>query len=147
MAAAAVACATAIVGLSVVTAGPAAAAAGSWRAYDYYPPNGSSSEWTCGDEKYIAYQVYGQVCAIRSPSGASVQAALMVRNSGPLYSVAAAPELYDTSGTALGRWTCPSSGVSSAKTSVCFGQTLSHRGLVRAAAVANARDLGLSPIG
>ena len=143
----AVACATATVGLSVVAAGPAAAAAGSWQSYDYYPPNGSTSRWTCSVERFIAADVFGQVCVIRSANGNYVQAALMVRNSGPLHSVAAAPELYSTSSENLGRWTCPSSGVSRTRTSVCYGQTVAMGGTAYAAAVANARDLGKSPNG
>jgi hypothetical protein len=120
----------AVLGLSLLTASPAAAANGAWRPYgNTNPITSSSSLWICGRTVSVTSNVGAQTCAIRSKGGAgtSVQAAVIVRNNrSSLYSVAAAVDLFDyNSGLPLGRWECASSGVGAHSWSVCFGQTLS----------------------
>jgi hypothetical protein len=78
---------TAALGLSLATAGPAAAtesgtrtqglavaeASGTWRAYgNTNPITSSTSTWKCGSSTTVATNVIAQVCAIRSSSGSSV---------------------------------------------------------------------------
>jgi hypothetical protein len=148
MAAGSTAIVTAALGLSLATAGSASAAeTGSWRAYgNTNPITSSSATWRCASTKALATDVGAQVCAIRSSTGASVQAAVIVRNNrSSLYSVGAAMDLYNSSGTKLGAWVCSSSGVGANSWSVCFGRTLSHSGSVDSVGVANGVNLGLSP--
>lgn len=138
---------TAALGLSLATAGPAAAAeSGNWRAYgNTNPITSSSSTWHCAGTKTIATNVGAQVCAIRSSGGGSVQGAVIVRNNrSSLYSVQAAMDLYNSSGK-LGAWVCPSSGVGANSWSVCFGQTISHSRSVDSVGIANGVSLGISP--
>ncbi|WP_338496089.1 hypothetical protein [Streptomyces sp. SJL17-4] len=147
MAAGSIAIITAALGLSLSTAGPAAAAdSGSWRAYgNTNPITSSSSTWHCAGTKTIATNVGAQVCAIRSQGGGSVQAAVIVRNNrSSLYSVQAAMDLYSSSGK-LGAWLCSSSGVGANSWSVCFGKTLSQSGAVDSVGNANGVNLGISP--
>jgi hypothetical protein len=120
---------TAVLGLSLVAAGPAAAATGSWRAYgNTNPITSSTSHWQCGFTKTVTTNVVAQACAIRSSNGFGVQAAVIVRNNrSSLYAVEAAVELTDWETTnSLGRWECSRSGVGANSWSVCFGQTLSY---------------------
>ncbi|MGN9758214.1 hypothetical protein [Streptomyces sp. SD31] len=133
-------------GTLLVTATPASAATGSWRAYgNTNPITSSSSTWRCAGTKALATDVGAQVCAVRSASGASVQGAVIVRNNrSSLYSVAAAMDLYNSSGK-LGEWVCSSSGVGANSWSVCFGQTLSQSGSVDSVGIANGVNLGISP--
>ncbi len=137
---------TAFLGLSLVTAGPAAAIeSGTWSAYgNTNPITSSSATWKCGGTKPIGTNVGAQVCALRSAGGSTVQGAVIVRNnrSSP-YSVAAAMDL--SSGTVLGIWACPSSGVGANSWSVCFGRSLSQSSPVNSVGIANRVDLGISP--
>jgi len=145
---------TAVLGLSLATAGPAAAidpVSGDWHAYgNTNPISSSSSTWQCTATETIVPGVLTQVCAIRSSSGSSVQTALIVRNNHSTLFFAevgmhmhAAPN--QTEGQLLGIWTCSSSGVAAQSWSVCFGQTLTHSGPVWAQADVNGDILGTSP--
>ncbi len=139
--------ATAGLGLGLAAAGPAAAAeTGSWHAYgNTNPITSSSSTWQCAGSRTVTTDVIAQVCAIRSPGLASVQAAVIVRNNRTsLYSTSATMDLYTPSGAKLGDWACASSGVGAHSWSVCFGRTLPHSGPVNSAGYANGRYLGLS---
>ncbi|MER7576982.1 hypothetical protein [Streptomyces sp. NPDC126514] len=132
---------TAVLGLSLATAGPAtgtetgpAADAGTWRAYgNTNPITSSSAKWACAGSKTVATSVIAQVCAIRSATGGSVQAAVIVRNNGAsLYSTSAYVELYNaTPSSFLGGWECTSSGIGPKSWSVCFGKTLSKPSSVK----------------
>ncbi len=138
---------TAVAGLSLATAGPAAAAdSGTWRAYgNTNPITSSTSTWRCAATKTIATSVAAQVCAIRSSGGGSVQAAVIVRNNrSALYSVKASMDLY-TSSARLGSWVCSSSGVGPNSWSVCFGRTMSQSAAVDSSGAANSVGLGISP--
>ncbi|MEA5360926.1 hypothetical protein VA596_15365 [Amycolatopsis sp., V23-08] len=141
--------ATAGLGLSLAAAGPAAAAeTGSWHAYgNTNPITSSASTWHCAGSKAVTTSVVAQVCAIRAPGGGSVQGAVIVRNNrAGLYSLSAAMDLYSSSGTKLGIWTCASSGVAANSWSVCFGRTLPHGGAVDSVGRAGDVDLGESPL-
>lgn len=141
---------TATLGLSLTSAGPAAAVeSGSWRAYgNTNPITSSSSTWRCASTQTITTDVVAQVCAIRSSGGGAVQAAVIVRNNrSGLYSAAASMDLYTSSGGYLGDWLCSSSGVGANSWSVCFGRTLTQSKAVNSVGVANPGDvsLGQSP--
>ncbi|MFJ9742009.1 S1 family peptidase [Streptomyces sp. NPDC101166] len=125
---------------------PAAAAAGAWRAYgNTNPITSSSSTWRCAGSKTIATGVIAQACAIRSSSGSGVQAAVIVRNNqSSLYGAEAGMDLYTASGTHLGDWKCPSSGVGANSWSVCFGTTLAESSQVNSFGALNGTYLGLS---
>jgi hypothetical protein len=137
---------TAALGLSVATAGPAAAATGNWSAYgNTNPITSSSSTWRCGTTYSIDTDVVAQACAIRSSSGSSVQGAVIVRNNrGNVYGTDAVVELSASSGSYLGAWVCPSSLLYVGWT-VCFGQTISRSGQVFTLGQANGEYLGVSP--
>ncbi|MEU6032699.1 hypothetical protein OG288_42865 [Streptomyces tauricus] len=132
--------------MSLVSAGPAAAAAGAWRAYgNTNPITSSSSTWHCAGSKEVADDVHAQVCAIRSSNGTGVQGAVIVRNDrSSLYSAAAFMDLRTSSAT-LGNWSCASSGVAANSWSVCFGKTLTQSSPVNSAGSAQAVSLGVSP--
>ncbi|MGW0902918.1 hypothetical protein [Streptomyces sp. NPDC002853] len=125
----------AVLGLGLASASPAAASdAGTWRAYgNTNPITSSSATWKCAGSKTVTTSVLAQVCAIRSSTGGSVQAAVIVRNNGSsLYSATANMDLYTaTPVTFLGDWTCPSSGVGPKSWSVCFGKVLSKPSSVK----------------
>jgi hypothetical protein len=117
---------TAVVGLCLATGGPAAASAGSWRAYgNTNPVTSSASNWSCGYTVPITSDVLAEACAIRSQNGLSQQAAMIVRNNrSSLYGVAATVKLeYYVGDPVYGTWDCPSSGVAANSWSVCFGAT------------------------
>lgn len=137
---------TAVLGASLATAGPAAAADGTWHAYgNTNPVTSSSSTWHCASTKEVADDVHAQVCAIRSSGGGSVQAAVIVRNDrSSFYSAAAFMDLR-TSSAGLGNWSCASSGVGANSWSVCFGKTLTQSSPVSSAGSAEAVSLGVSP--
>lgn len=137
---------TAALGVSLATAGPAAAADGAWRAYgNTNPITSSSSTWRCASTKEVADNVHAQVCAIRSAAGNSVQGAVIVRNDrSSLYSLAAYMDLR-TSSANLGLWECSFSGVGANSWSVCFGKTLTQSSAVDSAGSAGAISLGVSP--
>jgi hypothetical protein len=125
---------------------PAAAAAGTWRAYgNTNPITSSSSTWRCAGSKTIVTGVIAQACAIRSANGSGVQAAVIVRNNqSGLYGAEARMDLYTASGTHLGDWKCPSSGVGANSWSVCFGTTLAESSQVNSFGALNGTYLGLS---
>jgi hypothetical protein len=124
---------TALLGLTLLTAGPASAIAsyGSWRAYgNTNPISSSASLWQCGASKTIYTGVIAQVCAVRSAGGHGdgVQGAVIVRNNrSSAYSTNASVEMYDRFNVELiDVWDCSSSGVAANSWSVCFGETFLH---------------------
>jgi hypothetical protein len=124
---------TAVLGVSLATAGPAAADTGSWTAYgNTNPITSSSSKWKCGATKEVDTNVGAQACAIRSASGRSVQGAVIVRNDrSSLYGMEVAFEFRTSqAGLLLGRWECSRSGVAAHSWSVCYGATLQVSELV-----------------
>lgn len=116
---------TALLGLAVSVADPAAAATGSWRAYGTVNPITSSADyWACGPTDEFDTDVYAQACAVRSSSdNRKVRMAIIVKNNRPsLYGAEAAAVLRDDDSANLGRWECGRSGVGANGTrSVCFG--------------------------
>jgi hypothetical protein len=141
---------TAVLGLSLVTAGSASAAvSGSWRAFgNTNPITSSASTWHCGSTSTVDSSVLAQVCAIRSSGGGAVQGAVIVRNNrASLYSATATMDLFTSSGVPVGQgiWTCPSSGVGANSWSVCFGQTLTQSSSVDSVGAVNGVGLGISP--
>ena len=118
---------TALLGLTLVTAGPASASAGSWKAYgNTNPITSSPHRWACAGSKAIATDVVAQVCAIRSSGGGSAQGAVIVRNNrSGLFSTTAMVDLWTQARGQLGIWECPSSGVGANSWSVCFGRSQS----------------------
>ncbi|MFF0050850.1 hypothetical protein [Streptomyces sp. NPDC005498] len=142
---------TAVLGLSLATAGPAAATdAGTWRAYgNTNPITSSSATWHCAGSKTVATSVLAQVCAIRSSGGGTVQAAVIVRNNrSSLFSAAAGMDLYAAAtATKLGDWACSSSGIGANSWSVCFGKTFSKSSSekVNSVGYAGSINLGQSP--
>lgn len=132
---------TSVVGVSLATAGPAAAADGTWRAYgNTNPITSSTSTWRCASSRELTDDVNAQVCAIRSSGGDSVQAAVIVRNDrSSLYSVAANMDLR-TASSGLGKWSCASSGVG-ANSSVCLNRSPWCRG------TESAGEPGRGPVG
>lgn len=139
---------TAVLGTGVATAGSAVATeSGVWRAYgNVNPITDSTSTWRCTSTKAIATNVGAQVCAIRSASGSSVQAAVIVRNNGSgLYAATARMDLVNSYSVYRGDWECPSSGVAANSWSVCFGRTLTEINGVNSAGSASGTALGVSP--
>jgi hypothetical protein len=113
-------------GLSLASAGTAAADTGYWRPYgDKNPITSSSSTWKCGSSLTFDTNVVAQTCAVRTPDRSGAQAALIVRNNrSSTYIVTAQTELRSTYEGNMGWWRCPSSGVAANTWSVCFGVTL-----------------------
>ncbi|MFI0895025.1 hypothetical protein [Streptomyces sp. NPDC020983] len=129
---------TAVLGLSLATAGSASAAGGgSWHAYgNTNPITSSSSTWVCGTTKTVASEVGAQVCAIRAPGGGAVQGAVIVRNNrSSAYSTSAEVTLHDWSADVT--WGCASSGVAANSWSVCFSPTVADDYYVYASGYAN----------
>ena len=150
---------TAVAGLSLSTAGPAAAATiepGTWRPYGATnPPTSGTSIWNCTGELRITDDqlVTGRVCVIRTPNGEHFQGAVIIRNDrSSLYGteVAFMMETYDDGDYDI-RWVCPRSGVGAHSWSVCFGRTLWWPITFSTARVresgANGVNLGPSPWG
>jgi hypothetical protein len=139
--------ATAVLGLNLVTAGPAAAATyvGTWRAYGNTSPIHGPSQWACGVTGNIEPDgsVIGQVCVIRTADRTGVQVAVIVRNNrNGLYGVNAAARMWDYDyGEPMDRWECARSGVAPHSWSVCFGQTIRFQYLVWASGGANGQAL------
>ena len=126
----------AVLGLSLATADPAAAAgAGVWRAYgNTNPITSSSSTWRCGSTEALATNVGAQVCAIRARDGVTVQVALIVRNNrSSLYAVEGHVDMYTETGFD-DLWSCPLSGVAPNSWSVCFGASVLRGRPIRAEA-------------
>ncbi|GIJ43179.1 hypothetical protein Val02_00650 [Virgisporangium aliadipatigenens] len=138
----------AVLGLNVITGGPAQAASqGTWRPYgNTNPITSSDATWRCASTKTVNSNVLAQVCAIRSVGGGAVQAAVIVRNNrSSLYSISASADLVKSppvTGDTIGYWTCPSSGVAAHSWSVCFGSTETEQELVDSHGVAGGLDLG-----
>lgn len=146
-AAASMAAITAALGLSLATAGPAAAASsGAWAEYgDKNPITSSTSTWRCASTVAITTNVGAQVCAVRSQSGISVQGAVIVRNNrGLAYSVTAETDLFGTD--SLGKWVCQPKAVKADSWAVCFGETIRHNFPVDAQGYANNKFLSISPL-
>lgn len=116
----------AFLGLSLATAGTAAADTGYWRPYgNTNPITSSSSTWKCGSSLTFTTNVVAQTCAIKTADGSGAQAAVIVRNNrSTTYIVSAATYLRSSHDGVLGYWRCPSSGVAANTWSVCFGVTL-----------------------
>jgi hypothetical protein len=113
-------------GLSLTVAGTASADEdGTWRAYGNTNP--ITSRWHCGATTTARYYpIKAQTCAIRSPDGLSVQAAVIVRNNGSQsLSVWAATWLYSPNNQIV--WSCQKSDIAANSWSVCFGRTLTLR--------------------
>jgi hypothetical protein len=139
---------TAVIGLSLVTAGPAAAAAGVWVADGSTNPiTSSASTWKCTATQSIGNGVGAQGCMVRAPGGKAIQGAVIVLNTrSTLYPVAAAMELKRYIGRqSLGRWECASAQLDHGW-SVCFGHGVSYEftALVTSSG-ANGVELGSSP--
>lgn len=127
---------TAVSGLLLATAGPAAAATGTWVPY--------------GDNNLITTSSSRWVCAVRTQNGTGpgVQGAVIVRNDrSSLFRVEAAVDLSLLPGGFIDRWTCSRSGVGADSWSVCFSETLSFptRDLT-ARGGADGVNLGVSPL-
>ena len=151
LAASAVAVVTAVLGLGLATAGPAAADTGAWHAYgNTNPITSSDAKWACARTRPVTTDVSAQVCAVRSRQGRgdSVQTAVIVRNDrSSLYAVEAAADMPSGLGGNVGRWECAWSGVAANSWSVCFGATkeVLYPIPVQAHGGANSVDLGTSP--
>ncbi|HEX4811143.1 MAG TPA: hypothetical protein VFV66_00110 [Nonomuraea sp.] len=143
---------TAVVGLSLGTAGPAAAdELGSWRAYgNTNPITSSSSTWACNGSILVYIPdggVLAQVCTVRSADKRYVQGAVIVRNNmSRLYYGTVDLRLVNIDGYTLGEWGCPYSGVAAHSWSVCFGRTISRNSPVWATAYINNQYLGQAPV-
>lgn len=137
----------AFLGMSVVTASPAAAATGAWLNYrNTNPITVSESIWRCGTTEEIASDVVAQVCAIRSPSGASKQGAVIVRNNRSTTFVSTADvQLWDTAQDLVGDWNCAQANLTAHSWVVCFGKTLATRAVVQAGGTAYYSGLSNSP--
>jgi hypothetical protein len=139
----------AVLGLNLAAAGSAAAAVswetGSWHPYgNTNPISSSSSTWNCDVTVSIGDNVGGQICAVRSASGNSVQAAVLVRNNrSSSASVWARMELF-AGPTRLGGWNCATSGVAPHSWSVCFGRSLTRSSTAFSYGSANGVLLGVS---
>lgn len=141
---------TAVLGLSLATASPAAAAeSGTWVAYgNTNPITSSSSTWGCAGTKTLGTDVLAQVCAIRAANNTAVQAAIIVRNNrSTAYTVSGSMDLYTSNDQGVGQWGCSSKAVAANGWTVCFGRsvTLSKVISVNSVGTANAVSLGLSP--
>ena len=149
--AAAMAVTTGALGLTLVNASPALAAAGVWRPFGDTNPITSTSDtskWTCGGTSTIDFQVYAQACVIRSrTSPGALQGAVIVRNSNPYgYTAEAAVELdWEGGSTAWDRWECSRSGLARESWSVCFGKTVYSSAYYNAVGGVNGVKLHVSP--
>ncbi|MBM2619435.1 hypothetical protein JIG36_28165 [Actinoplanes sp. LDG1-06] len=148
LAASITAVATGVLGLTLLTAGPAAAATGNWRPYgNTNPITSSPSTWLCASTKTVTTDILAQVCVIRTPypDTSNVQGAVIVRNNrSSLFSVQAAVDLSNQGGPFIDRWTCRSSGVAAHSWSVCFGATIPNAFRTQARGGANGVDLGVT---
>jgi hypothetical protein len=127
---------SAVLGLNLLFASPAAASAGRWVPYgNDNPIDGSPSHWKCGATRQLLSDIYAQACVIRTPDYSGVQTAVIVRNERPrLASVQAETQIFRRNETDIlayfDYWTCDSSGVARNSWSVCFGKTLRMEDLV-----------------
>jgi hypothetical protein len=121
--------ATAVLGLSLATAGPAAAAdVGKWQHFGNTNPitsTRSTNTWRCGSSVTVIAGLIAQACVIRSVNNLTIaQSAVIVRNDRPAsYEVSATSDLFWSDGSLAGDWVCGRSGVAANSWSVCFGQT------------------------
>ncbi|WP_250009224.1 hypothetical protein [Actinoplanes sp. M2I2] len=166
---------TATLGLSVMTASPAAAAetvrgnwptageadpmgfgksaaadpeVGTWRSYATNPINAGSSTWRCGDAKGIGTDISGRPCIIRTADRESVQGAVVILNNrSSIVPVEAAVVVRAAAYEPfeLGEWHCSRSGVGARSWSVCFGETFSFSDKADTQGGANGKDLLYSP--
>jgi hypothetical protein len=136
----------AVLGLSLATAGPAAADPGTWRPYgNTNPITSGTSTWHCGATKAVATNVVAQVCVIRAPDGISAQAAVIVRNNrAGLFSTKASADLLD-GGVPLSGGICAASGIAAKSWSVCFAPTIVITDSVYAIGSVGSVYLGRSP--
>jgi hypothetical protein len=137
---------TAVLGLSLATAGSAAADPGTWRPYGKTNPiTSGTSTWHCGATKAVATNVVAQVCVIRARDGVSAQAAVIVRNNRPsLFTIDASTDLLD-GGVPLSGGICPSSGIAAKSWSVCFAPTIVITDSVYSIGAVGSVYLGRSP--
>ncbi|GAA0246708.1 hypothetical protein [Cryptosporangium japonicum] len=141
----------AVAGAVLFAATPATAAAteyGTWRVYgNTNPITSSTSTWACGATRTVESGVGAQVCAIRSPGGGAVQAAVIVRNDrSSYYLVEVATELQVPFIRSLGRWECLTAAMAANSWIVCFGRTLTQSLTVQATGGANGVWLGWSSL-
>jgi hypothetical protein len=136
-----------LLGLGLVTASPASAAAGSWKAYGNTNPITSSPHtWKCDASKIISTNVLAQVCVIRSANEELVQGAVIVRNNtNGLFSTSASVKVWNKQPVVLGEWACASSGVATKSWSVCFGRSFPFNPKADATGYANGVFLGDTP--
>ena len=143
MASALLAIFTAVVGLNLAFASPAAAAAGVWVPYgNDNPVAGSASHWKCGSTEQVLSNIYAQACVIRSPNYSAVQTAVIVRNNrSSLASVRAETDFFwqgeDDILNPSNYWICGYSGVAGNSWSVCFGKTVSTDTLISSVGYVN----------
>lgn len=138
-----------VLGLGLATAGPAAAADGSWKAYgNTNPITSSASDWTCGTTVTVSTSVLAQTCMVVSPSRASMQGAVIVRNNrSGIFTTNASVALFRPSGhQVMDTWKCRESGVGANSWSVCFGQTITYPGSTRAEGTVDYREIPGSPM-
>ncbi|WP_153030293.1 hypothetical protein [Amycolatopsis sp. YIM 10] len=138
-----------VLGLGLATAGPAAAATGTWNAYgNKNPITSSSSSWTCGTTVTVSVSVLAQTCMVKSPSGDSMQGAVIVRNNrSSIYQANASVSLFRPTGhQVMDDWDCPKTGIGANSWSVCFGKTITYPGSTRAEGSVNYREIPGSPM-
>jgi hypothetical protein len=118
---------TAVLGLSLATAGPAAAA-GAWHAYGNTNPVTSTSDtyfWGCGATGTVTSDVIAQLCVQRQIGTSRYRSAVIVRNNrSSLYSASTTAVLDAIDGTTMNISSCPQSGVAANSWSVCYGTTV-----------------------
>jgi hypothetical protein len=119
---------TALLGLGLLTAGPASAEPeiGTWVPYgNKNPITTSSSHWRCASSVEVSTSVAAQVCSIRSRDGLLVQSAVIVRNNrSGLFSTTASMSAWNPLNDEMFyQWNCPSSGVGANSWSVCFSDS------------------------
>ncbi|MCX5357723.1 hypothetical protein OG864_03145 [Streptomyces sp. NBC_00124] len=139
------------VGLSLATAGPAAAADGNWSDYgNTNPITSSPSEWKCDSTVTVFPQVGAQACAVRTASGTDVQGAVIVRNnSSNVARASVTMTLRNPNGTEAGTWRCSETDVKANSWFVCFGETIRKLGDVKTSAAGTfngeTKGIGVSP--
>jgi hypothetical protein len=144
---------TGALGLTVAAAGPAAAAAGSWKPYGTTNPIESTVGvwvWVCGSTSEITTDVFAQVCAVRIFSRGlptdTVRSAVIVRNNkSGMYNTSAKSDLSNhATNRFIDRWACASSGIATRTWSVCFGQWINNSPNERVVARGDANLFSLS---
>jgi hypothetical protein len=170
LAAAAMAVITAALGLSVITASPAAAETmhgdlrpygetnpirssnstaaavdvGTWRSYATDPINAGSSTWRCGAAKSIGADISGRPCIIRTADRQYVQGAVVILNNrSTTVPVVAAVVVWPEDGVVYEpwEWHCSRSGVGARSWSVCFSDSFRFADRAETNGGANGHDL------